>query len=131
MGRLKVHWGQDLSFLFVFYPWSEFLPFVNFWWWIEIKSYLLIPSCLSYRKVKAFYCFFFFIGKKKKIVGIFKHFFARSNCNMSCLLFVDDVCMLFIVYVLKFVKPWVISYVSRLSIVALYCVTWMSAQGEI
>lgn len=28
MGRLKVHWGQDLSFLFVFYPWSEFLPLI-------------------------------------------------------------------------------------------------------
>lgn len=29
----------------------------------------------------------------------FLPFFARSNCNMLCLLSVDDVCVLFIVYV--------------------------------
>lgn len=35
----------------------------------------------------------------EKIVIFFYPFLARSNCNMLCLLSVDDVCVLFIVYV--------------------------------
>lgn len=35
----------------------------------------------------------------EKMVIFFYPFLARSNCNMLCLLSVDDVCVLFIVYV--------------------------------
>lgn len=45
---------------------------------------------------EAITCFFFHCYEK---MVIFLSFFARSNCNMLCLLSVDDVCVLFIVYV--------------------------------
>lgn len=42
-------------------------------------------------------CFFCIV--MKKMVIFFYFFLVRLNCNMLCLLFVDDVCVLFIVYV--------------------------------
>lgn len=46
---------------------------------------------------EAITCFFCIV--MKKMVIFFYPFLARSNCNMLCLLSVDDVCVLFIVYV--------------------------------
>lgn len=46
---------------------------------------------------EAITCFFCII--MKKMVIFFYPILARSNCNMLCLLSVDDVCVLFIVYV--------------------------------
>lgn len=46
---------------------------------------------------EAITCFFCIV--MKKMVIFFYPILARSNCNMLCLLSVDDVCVLFIVYV--------------------------------
>lgn len=95
MGRLKVHWGQDLSFLCVFYPGQNFI-FRNFlmvnWSKIWIKIYIHVFSWKWSNYMLLLY-------RYEKNGDFFYPFLARSNCNMLCLLSVDDVCVLFIVYV--------------------------------
>lgn len=95
MGRLKVHWGQDLSFLCAFYPGQNFI-FRNFLMVNWSKIWIWIYTTCFFLKVKQLHASSVSLWKNGEF---FYPFFARSNCNMLCLLSVDDVCVLFIVYV--------------------------------